>query len=273
MPIQAQASAIKAPCRVSLMPMTEKDCQASATGSSRRREPASGQIDSSSAPWGGCLYHHCRALEHVVFGVVRQALAPADDDLSFDGAYRWLEAQVGFFPLFLAVGSTDEDVRMTGYCNQWRRYLGGTLLEPIYRSRGDVPSIALLSFRDLPASAVFTDYNNWHIALNHSYDGYRLTRRETAMILRPSWTTADWLRQARRKPHSVQLVVPELDLRCADAVAVRNRAARQYLESLGFRSVHAHRLSLQPDDGERSQRWRLRQEALARQALGAASDV
>ena len=42
----------------------------------------------------------------------------------FEAAYQWLEHEVGFYPLFLAVGGTLDAISMTGYQDQWRRKRG-----------------------------------------------------------------------------------------------------------------------------------------------------
>jgi hypothetical protein len=78
------------------------------------------------------LFHHARTLAHVRHGVVRGAPpagllpepdcaggCPAELDdyhaaVLYDAAYAWLRERLGFWPLFLAVGEEDEDLRMTG---------------------------------------------------------------------------------------------------------------------------------------------------------------
>ncbi len=60
-------------------------------------------------------YHHCRSLKSIVHGEVRASPEHADE---FKDSYAWLEKQVGFYPIFLAVGTTEEDIRMAGYQGQ-----------------------------------------------------------------------------------------------------------------------------------------------------------
>jgi len=79
-------------------------------------------------------YHHCRSLDSAVYGRVEASPEHADQD--FKDAYSWLEKEVGFYPLFLAVGTTDEDIRMTGYQNQWRKILSDGLNGKDYRKKG-----------------------------------------------------------------------------------------------------------------------------------------
>lgn len=64
------------------------------------------------------VFHHTRNLAGVRYGVVQANPKYSDPDLL--PAYQWLEQQVGFFPLFVAVGDSDEARWDTGYQNQWR---------------------------------------------------------------------------------------------------------------------------------------------------------
>jgi hypothetical protein len=68
------------------------------------------------------LYHHCRSLESVVFGEV--IANPEYSDSYLRDAYFWLKKHINFYPLFLAVGLTEEDICMTGYQNQWKSIIG-----------------------------------------------------------------------------------------------------------------------------------------------------
>lgn len=182
------------------------------------------------------LYHHARALEHSAYGIVMQERGV---DKDYAGAYEWVEHAVGFYPLFLAVGATTDDIKMTGYQNQWGRKLGPNL----YRQKGDIQNQVLFSFTDV-SKGVFMDDANWHIVLNSENSNYQITNRERSMIFRPSWSTSDWLRYARKNPHSVQMVVPELDLRKAASVSVRNKTTQQYMEQHGFQNVSVVRIKV-----------------------------
>ena len=184
------------------------------------------------------VYHHARELQHCVYGIVRPKRGASK---YFDKAYEWLEREVGFYPLFLAVGETIEDIEMTGYQGQWTRLLARGENYREYRKKGEIENQVLFSFTDMPAGA-FMDFQNWHMVLNSERDNYQLTDREKRMIFRPSWKKSDWLRYARRNPNSVQLVVPELDLRKAVRIWVRNIQTQLNLESAGFRNVEVRRI-------------------------------
>jgi hypothetical protein len=191
-------------------------------------------------------YHHSRSLDGVVFDSV--VADPSRSDSHLRGAYEWLEQEVGFYPLFLAVGVDEDDLRMTGYQDNWRvrtslRYEDGKR-KGTYRGKGEFLNNVLFSFEDV--GGVFMDFDSWHIALNSAPD-YDLTDYQKRLIFKPSWSMADWLRSARKETHSVQLVVPELYLPDAGRILVRNRKTKKGLESMGFENVEVGRITL---DGE-----------------------
>ena len=170
-----------------------------------------------------------------------------DGDYYFEGAYKWLEQQLGFYPMFLAVGSTEDDIRMTGYQNQWRRLLVEADNRGDDQHKKNIENIVLFSYRDLPnPDGVFTDYQYWHIVLNSQHNNYRITEREKSWIFKSSWSKSDWLRHAKRNPHSVQLVVPFLDLTAADQITVRNKGTKRCLEGIGFGNVEVRGLRTHP---------------------------
>jgi hypothetical protein len=200
-------------------------------------------------------FHHARALSEVVFGSVEpvrlselliERTAPPPGDVIFndqwhlatqlEAAYRWLAERIGFWPIFLAVGETAEDRRLTGYQSQFSRRRG-------WDSFGQPRDQVLFSYTDAPAEVRFVDYINWHLVLNavHSRDGdphqpyVELDNsRHQASILRRSWRQSDWLRHARRHPGSVQAMLPQLDLRAADQIWTPNRPVATALHRLGF---------------------------------------
>lgn len=196
-------------------------------------------------------YHHCRSLENVIYGEVKAC--PEHTDPSFRDACLWLEEQVGFYPLFLAVGTTEEDIRMTGYQNQWGKVIGskiigkradGTYIQRnILRGKGEFPNDVLFSFEDV--DGVFMDYMYWHLVLNASHKNYRMTDYEKKLIFKPSWPRSKWLGKARENFHSVQLVTPTLRLPGAERVWVRNKQTRRLLESMGFEDVGVKRVLLE----------------------------
>lgn len=66
-------------------------------------------------------YHHSRNLNGVVYGDVEAD--PRYTDPLFRGAYAWLAGRIGFSPLFLAVGSTKADFKMTTYDDECENVL------------------------------------------------------------------------------------------------------------------------------------------------------
>ena len=185
-------------------------------------------------------YHHCRSLESIVYGSVEGSPEHADKD--FKDAYSWLEKEVGFYPLFLSVGTADEDIRMTGYQNQWRRILSEGSKGKEYRRKGDYVNDVLFSFEYI--DGVFMDYNYWHIALSASYKNYRMTDYEKKLIFKPSWSKSKWLRKAKVAAHSVQLVTRELYLPDAGRIWVRNQQTKKLVSSMGFENIDSRRFTL-----------------------------
>jgi len=186
------------------------------------------------------LYHHSRPLEFVEYGTVTQKLGINED---YDSSYRWLEKEVGFAPLFLAVGSKPEDRYMTGYQDQWRKILSGSKGSRTYRKKGEYPNLVLFSYSDVP-NGIFTDFDNWHLVLNSSHNNHQLSEREKKLIFRSSWKKSDWLRYNEKESGSVQLVVPELDLIKAEAIWVRNKNTQKKLQQMGFANVEVKRTQI-----------------------------
>ena len=183
-------------------------------------------------------YHHSRSLDSVVFGEVKHTKEFSGE--TYRAAYLWLEKEIGFFPIFLSVGTTDEDIRMTGYQNQWMRLIAMSNSKRIYRKKSEFPNYILFSYEEL--DGVFTDYNDWHIALNSGYKDCQLTDYEKRLILKPSWSRSKWLSHAKNHPHSVQLVTKSLDLSNADRIWVRNIKTKTILEQIGFKNIEVKRL-------------------------------
>ena len=187
------------------------------------------------------LYHHCRSLDSVVYGRVEASPEHADEYLK--DAYSWLEKEVGFYPIFLSVGTTDEDIRMTYYQNQWRRILSEGSNGKEYRKKGDFPNDVLFSFQDI--KGVFMDYTYWYLVLNSSYNSYQMTGYEKKLIFKPSWSKSKWLRKVEKGPHSVQLVTPELHLPDAERIWVRNKETKRLLETMGFNNIEVKRIKVE----------------------------
>ena len=187
------------------------------------------------------LYHHCSSLDNVIYGEVRAN--PEHSDPDFKDAYSWLEKEVDFYPLFLSVGTTDEDIRMTGYQNQWRRIVSEGKNGTGYGGRGEFPNDVLFSFESV--GGVFMDYDYWHRVLGAGYKEYHMTEYEKRLIFKPSWSPSQWLRKAKKDSHSVQLVTPGLYLPDAKRIFVRNQQTQELLTSMGFENIEVRRLVLE----------------------------
>lgn len=187
------------------------------------------------------LYHYCMNLENIIFGEIKADLKYSA--IEFKDAYLWLEKEIGFYPLFLAVGASEEDIRMTDYQNQWRRLLVENLNGNEYRKKGEFPNYVLFSFQNV--EGIFMDYDKWHLVLNASYKNYKMTDCEKRLIFKPSWPKSKWLRKARNEQHSVQLVAPSLYLPNAGRIWVRNQQTKKLLEAKGFENIEVKRLLLE----------------------------
>jgi hypothetical protein len=217
---------------------------------------------------GPLRYHHARTLAHVRHGLVVPVRetdvlpAPAGPcasgrsrcdyrdpwhlALHTEAAYAWLAERVGFWPLFLAVGKTDDNRRLTGYQSQWSRF-------PNWAPPGRPRDLVLFSWSAPPAGTVHCCFGHWSIVLNSVREGERPhelrvefdDRRAESWVLHRSWRTSDWYRQARRWPGSVQAVAPLLDLASAEAVWAPNQRVARELERMGFGQVEVRRLRVE----------------------------
>ncbi len=159
---------------------------------------------------------------------------------------RWLQGQVGFYPLFLMVGKDDDDLLPTAYQEQFRIALGygwenGRRKTYERRKPGEFPNFVLLSFNDLP-SPVFLDEEAWFCVLNSSHCDYQIGPQIRKQLLKRSWDRRRWTRWATR--HPVYAVVPELNPKEADRVWVRNLTTKDRLLKEGYRNVEVHRMKL-----------------------------
>ena len=192
-------------------------------------------------------YYHCRSLRSVVWGEIKAN--PRYFDSYLKEAYFWLRNEVGFYPLFLAVGSTEEDIRMTGYQNQWNRIMGtkisgkrkdGTFIQKnILRKIGEFPNDVLFSFEEV--DGVFMDYGYWHLAFNPRTIE-TISDYEKRLIFKPSWDKPKWLKKAKNESSSVQLVTPSLYLPNAKRIFVRNKKTKKVLEEIGFKGIEVKRI-------------------------------
>lgn len=207
-------------------------------------------------------FHHVRELEHVSYGVVRpySRLESEPDcsngcvhdewhfDYDFEICYRWLAGQIGFWPMFLAVGVTSESIDMTGYSGQFSRIMSRSHKKSVFIPKGKFANRVLFSFERLPDPVRYSDYLNWHIILNSVDANYpnkdpwahrnwslrKISSYEARLVLKPSYSPGDWMRQARRRPGTVQGHIAELDLRLAQTIWVRNQPTRKRLIEMGF---------------------------------------
>jgi len=207
------------------------------------------------------LYHHCRTLESIVYGTVRPSPEHAIEWLKEE--YIWLEKEVGFYPLFLAVGGTEDDIRMTGYDTQWNKRIGTEIVgrkkngnciqKNVLRKKGEFPNEVLFSFDDFDklqeasTDGVFMDYMAWHIVLNSSHCNYQISEQYKRMIFKYSWPKSKWLNYAKKEPHNVQLVTKELYLPAAKQIWARNNPTKAKLEEMGFRNVEVKRIYVYRD--------------------------
>jgi hypothetical protein len=127
------------------------------------------------------------------------------------------------------------------------RGCGAPLHGPLRRASGRAPlghhsrKLEFAPWESVPAGALFLDSGNWPLVVNRleeAPDGTlrvgRVSPAEERLVLRPGWDAGRWLRRARREGGSVEAVVGELDLRSADEIWCRNRAARSELVARGF---------------------------------------
>lgn len=191
------------------------------------------------------LFHHARSVAGVRFGEIAGSPEHADHD--FLGAYYWLAKQVGFWPIFIAVGCRRLDIYMTGYQDNWMAYYPAKIFRNgrfigVRRKTGDFENNILFSFGNL--SGVFMDYHLWSMLMYKFWRVRDLTNYEKRLIFKPSWPRSRWIRYAKRNPHSVQLVVPRIDLSLAERIWVRNRATKSDLEAIGFACPQIKRIPL-----------------------------
>jgi hypothetical protein len=189
------------------------------------------------------LYHHSRSLDSVVFGEIK-ANPDYFDDLA--PAYFWLKKKFGFLPVFLAVGETEEDIRMTGYQCQWRQLLIDSPRGNTYRKKGEYPNYVLFSFEEVEGK--FLDYMYWLFIMNSTTSNRKVDSLDEKYTLKRSWTKSKWLKKAKKDPHSVQMVTSSLYLPDAKGVYVRNKQTKKTLEEMGFENVEVRRILLESPD-------------------------
>lgn len=181
---------------------------------------------------------------------VRRSVIVADasySDPEYLPAYHWLEKELGFFPLFLAVGGKDA-ISVTGYQNQWRVRIGGQFengqYRPTYRRAGEFENFVLFAFPLDAVEGTFNDYQWWNIVLTEAICEREVGPGMRKLLFKRSWSRAKWLATARKDGHLVQLVAPQIDLARAEFVWARNRKSAEALRQLGFENVQVQRLTV-----------------------------
>jgi hypothetical protein len=206
------------------------------------------------------LFHHCTNLSTLRYDTIvpsEQHTSKKEeingwDDEDLAGwdvrANNWLKNEVGFYPLFMAVGSTLDDLYATGYSDNWRVTLSSWFdkkkNKQCYTSRkkGEFPNQVLFSFKNI--DCVFMDCDWWIVTgYNNSFDDrFETTEQDKRRIFKYSWSRSKWLRRAANAPESVICVVPKLDLRQADRIWVRNQKTKKIMEKKGFENVFSKRI-------------------------------
>jgi len=207
------------------------------------------------------IYHHCMSIKDVSFkeivpDPVYSFRKSVEEGLPYGRsttdyccdlhANWWLEKQFGFYPLFLAVGHTYEDINMSGYPYQWSRIVSTSYDQErkktvhVLRKPGEFRNDVLFSYENLEGVR-FVDYDYWFWILNACLDD-PIPEYVKRLVIKPSWNKADWLRKARKEPHHVMGVIPRLDLRLADRIWVRNASSAKLLADMGFNKVKVKRM-------------------------------
>jgi hypothetical protein len=157
------------------------------------------------------------------------------------GDFRWLEKQIGFYPLFLAFGN-NYAVENTFYhgaeprCWHWSRHR----------------ILSIFEF-DVLENAVFTDFDEWVNGRWEPEDGETDLSPEMEMetaaqrewyeeFFKPSWTREQWFEKAADDCTSVQILVPRLDFRKASQFWTRGPGLCRRLHSMGFSNARVRKI-------------------------------
>ena len=106
------------------------------------------------------LYHHAidfEDLEDVGFGELIPD--PEYSEIAHKDAYSWLEREIGFYPLFLSVGTSIHDIRITGYDNPNISKIASRKI----RSKKECRNKILFSFEHV--DGVFIDLGCWDLPI------------------------------------------------------------------------------------------------------------
>lgn len=187
------------------------------------------------------LFHYCISLEDLRFGLL--VPDPKRSDPDEIRANEWLAQEVGFWPVFVAVGDSLDTFWITGYDRNWTRIISSSREGNVLRKAGEFPNLVLFSFEHL--DGIFMDHGYWFLVLNAQCIEKEIGLVQKRWIFKPAWPRAKWLRYALKvNPGHVQLVCKELDLRAAKRIWVRNKKTKHVLERLGFLQVYVHRIPI-----------------------------
>jgi hypothetical protein len=207
------------------------------------------------------LFHHCTNLSTVRYDTIIPSERYTLNDNHIHGclddkdfwdwdinANNWLKNETGFYPLFMGVGSSLDDLYVTGYADNWRTTLSSWFDKEknkmcyTRRKKGEFPNYVLFSFKN--TDCVFLDCDWWiTTAYGYAAEGrFETTSQERRYIFKYSWNRSKWLRKAANEPGRVICVVPKLDLRQADRIWTRNQKTKKTLEKMGFKNVFAKRI-------------------------------
>jgi len=140
------------------------------------------------------IFHHARPLTSVKYDRVFPARQEADKELL--PAYEWLEERIGFFPLFLAIGNQEWRLRMTGYQDQWKRFLSYDFeaKKRIYRHKGEFPNYCLFSFDEGTegtfSKGIFINEASWWVFICGAFLNKRpdqITKAQIKSVFKRSW--------------------------------------------------------------------------------------
>ncbi len=187
------------------------------------------------------LYHYCMDFVDVRFGVL--VPDPNRSDPYHRAACEWLARQVGFWPLFTAVGHSLDTYWITGYDHNWTRIMVRSRTGTVLRKAGESPNFVLFSFEEL--DGIFMDYNYWNLVVIADNIKKEIGLVQKRWIFKPAWSRRKWLQYTLKVyPGNVQMVCKELDVRRAKRIWVRNKKTKHALERLGFSGVEVHRIPI-----------------------------
>jgi hypothetical protein len=191
----------------------------------------------------GLTAYHCIPLDQVVADTIVADAKYTEDDTD-RSSYTWLAGQVGFYPIFLALGNKNI-IWMTRYNCQF----GRPGPKWVYRVGEDKPVRVVAEkprhtfnyvLFEFPLSAlaerlVFTDYSYW-CTINGDFASAKRNPVWVKRTFKRSWSRRRWLEYAT-SGENVQLIVPDLDLRLCQRVWVRNERTRNKLARMGFENI------------------------------------